>query len=112
MNTPPPPRPEYRPPVAVFYHTPAELAFVAVDKITSISVLAPPQIAPDAVWRVRVTMGADAVVREFSTEENLEEARNNICKAFVMARDDAVVFARELAAHLNAMKERHDARPL
>ena len=106
MNLPMPPLPQHRPPVSVFYHSPAELAYVAVDRITSITVVAPSQVTLDGIWRVRVTMGADSVERRFEPEWYMPDAQGNVCKAFAMARDDAVIFARELAAHLNAMKER------
>lgn len=90
--------------MAVFYHTPAELSYVVVDRITSITVVAPEYVGLDCNWKVRVTLGSDQIERVFSPRDYTLEAHNAV-KAFAMARDDAVVFARELAAHLNALME-------
>ncbi len=104
-DRPLPPPVTDRPRVAVFYHTAAELAYVVVDRITSIVVQAPKRIAPEAVWTVRVTMGADVVERRFPVIDYREEANSIVVKAFTLAREDAIVFARELGAHVNALKE-------
>lgn len=114
MALPPPPPPP-RPRVAQFSHTKDELNFVVVDRITSIRIIAPTRPANmsdwdaygNAVWKVRIAMGADQLEREFRARWYFDDGTvNDPFQAFHLAREDAIVFARELTQQINSLLTR------
>lgn len=86
-----------------------------VDRVTSIRILAPERPAElndwnaygKAVWRVRVGMGADVIERRFHARWYMDDGSAfDPFQAFNMAREDAIVFARELTQQINSLDRR------
>ena len=98
----------------MFSHTADELNFVVVDQVTSIRILAPERPAElnewhayaNMIWTVRIGMGADHIDRRFHPRWYIDDgAAQDPYQAYHMAREDAIVFARELTQQLNGLKE-------
>jgi hypothetical protein len=104
---PPPPRPRR---VVQFSFTKDELSYLVVDRVTSIRIIAPkrPKEMNDwnaygsAVWIVRVAMGADVIEQHFTARSYMDDGTAfDPYQAFQMAREDAIVFTRELSEKIN-----------
>lgn len=100
--------------MAQFSHTSDELNFIVVDRVTSIRILAPERPAElndwnayaTMIWTVRVCMGADQIDRHFYPRWYLDDGSAfDPYQAYHMAREDAIVFARELTHQINELKE-------
>ena len=83
------------------------MLYVVVDRITSIRLQPPNNGGHTGVWRVNIHLGSDSVQTEFDPKWYSEngDPPPDPWRAFQMAKEDAVVFARELTFHINALKE-------
>lgn len=110
---PPPPKPTPRPRVIQFSHGADELNYIVVDRVTSIRIIAPPRPEDpgdwnaygQAIWQVQITLGADVIVRRFHARWYMDDGTAfDPFQAFNLAREDAIVFTRELIQQINELR--------